>query len=191
MVQALFKFVAVWFAALLVAGVIIFFASSGTGALDPAIETSRVANCDGSAAGFGGGGVEECLGQVERQLESIIDDARSNLVIWHVVVGLVVLVIGLLFIVQVVSRSRTAGVPADFRSMKGAWLANLMAIIVVAVIAAVVAHFTEIFGQWAGLLSPAYGWGIPALMAVVWPATYWGGTALGTPTIMKPSVPGA
>jgi hypothetical protein len=191
MIQAMFKFVAVWFAALLLTGAAVYFSSVSVDALDPVIEIERQKNCDMADTGFDSGGKAQCLEQVERYLESELADARSNLVYWHAMAGIMVLVIGLIFMVQIVQRSATAGVPADFRSMKGPWLGYLLAILGVAVGAAALAHVTEVFGQWATILNPARGWGIPAFMALVWPLAFWGGTFLGAPDKMKPSIPGA
>lgn len=191
MIQAMFKFVAVWFSVLLLTGGAVYFSSTSVDALDPAIEIERMKNCDKADMGFSSDGKTQCLEQVERYLESKLADARSNLVYWHTMAGMVVLVIGLIFMVQIVQRSATAGVPADFRSMKGPWLGYLLAILGVALAASVLAHVTQVFGQWAALLNPARGWGIPALMALVWPLAFWGGTLLGTPDKMKPSIPGA
>jgi hypothetical protein len=67
----------------------------------------------------------------------------------------------------------------------------MLSILGVAVGAAILAHVTEVFGQWATILNSARGWGIPAFMALVWPAVFWGGTFIGTPDKMKPSIPGA
>lgn len=191
MIQAMFKFVAVWFAALLLTGAVVYFTSGNVDALDPALETERLKNCDAASDGFGSDSKSNCFAQVERQLEATLADARSDLIYWHTMAGIVVLIVGLAFMVQIVQRSTTAGTPADFRSMRGAWTGYLLAIVAVALFAAILAHVTELFGQWATILNTARGWGIPVFMALVWPAAYWGGTALGTPNKMKPSIPGA
>lgn len=191
MVQAMFKFAAVWFAALLLTGAAVYFSSSSVDALDPMIEIERQKNCDKADTGFDPAGKAQCLEQVARFLDSELADVRSDLVYWHTMAGIVVLIIGLIFMVQIVQRGATAGVTADFRSMKGAWFGYVLAILGIAVGAAVLAHVTQIFGQWATILNPARGWGIPAFMALVWPLTFWGGTFLGTPDKMKPSIPGA
>lgn len=191
MIEAVFKFVAVWFAALLLSGAVVFFSSSGVDALDPAIEIERQKNCDKAETGFESGGKAQCLEQVERYLESELGDARSNLIYWHAMAGIVVLLIGAAFIVQIVQRSTTAGMISDFRSMKKAWFGHLLAVLFAVLIAGILAHVTDMFGQWATILNAARGWGIPALMVLVWPAVFWGGTLLGTPDKMRPSIPGA
>lgn len=191
MIQAVFKFVAVWFAALLLTGATVYFSSASVDALDPAIEIDRQKNCDRVASGFETDGKADCLEQVARYLESRLAETQSDLLYWHSMAGLAVLILGLIFMVQIVQRSTAAVGPADFRSMKGAWRGYLLAILAVTVIAAILAHFTNIFGQWAAAFGTGRGWGIPAFMALVWPATFWIGSRIGTPDIMKPSIPGA
>lgn len=189
MIRAMFRFVVVWFAALFLTGVTLYLSSSSVDALDPAIEMERNNSCGKAGGGFGSDSNAQCFEQVERFLESELADAWANLIYWNTVVGILVLVIGLIFMAQIVQRSSTAGVTADFRSLRGVWLGCLLAIVAVALGAAVLAHVTEVFGQWATILNPARGWGIPAFMLLIWPIAFWGGTLLGTPDKMKPSIP--
>lgn len=190
MATHLFKFTAVWLVVALLVGAGLYFASGSSDSLNPSLEASRLANCQDAGGGFSGDQAQECLSQVQRSLTNLAEDTRSDLIYWHALTSLVVLLVGLGFILQIVQRGRTAGVPAEFRSMRGTWFVYLMIIIGVVILFGVLAHFTEFFGLWGVLLDPARGWGIPAAMLVVWVFTYWLGSRVASPDKMKPSIPG-
>ncbi|MBH5323306.1 hypothetical protein [Aurantiacibacter sediminis] len=186
----MFKFAGLWLAVMLVFGAILFFVNGSTDALDPTLETERLANCEGAGGGFSGNQAQECLTQVQRSLESLVDDTQGDIAFWHALTGLAVLVIGLVFVFQIVARGEKVGDPAGFRSMRGAWFGHALTIVIVTIGFAVLAHFSSYFGNWGQVLAPARGWGFPAMMVVVWLITFWLGTRISTPEKMKPSIPG-
>lgn len=191
MVQSLSKFSGIWLGVALLLGAVLFFTSGSPSSINPEVEATRLAACQGADGGFSGNQEQECLTQVERTLATLAVEVRSDLMFWHAMSALAVLLLGLLFMVQINQRATSASTPSEFRSMRGPWLGYVMAIGAVTLIFAVLSHFGAFFGAWAGIVSPARGWGIPALMVVVWCATFWLGSRSGTPDKMKPSIPGA
>lgn len=191
MATYLFKFTAVWLVAALLAGAVLYFLSGSTDSLSASLEASRLASCEGAGGGFSGDLAQECLSQVQRSLAILAADTRSDLMFWHALTSLAVLLVGLGFVLQIVQRGRTAGVPTEFRSMRGAWFAYLMVIIVLVMTFSVSVHFTEFFGDTFELVAPTRSWGIRATMLVVWVFTFWVGSRIASPDKMKPSIPGA
>ncbi len=191
MAQSLAKFFFTWFGVFVVLGAALFFTSGSPSSLNPAIEQARQAACDSNGGGFSGNQAQECLVQVERTLAAMALEARSSLMYWHLLSAVAVLILGLLFMVQLNSRSATASTPADFRSMRGTWLGYVLAIGAIMLVFGILGHIGTFFGAWATILSPARGWGVPALMVLIWCATFWAGTRSAAPAKMKPSIPGA
>ena len=191
MVQSLTKFAGIWLGVALLVGAILFFTSGSPASLDPALEETRLAACRTTDGGFSGSDPQQCIAQVERTLTGIAIDARSDLMFWHAMSAFTVLILGLLFTVQINQRSLTASTPTDFRSMRGTWLGYLLAIGAANLLFAALGHFGSFFGAWATILSSERGWGIPAVMVLIWGATYWGGSRSSSPDKMKPSIPGA
>lgn len=191
MVQSLSKFAGIWLGVALLLGAVLFFTSGSPSSLNPAIEETRLPACQVAGGGFSGNQAQECLTQVERTLATLAVEARSDLMFWHALSAFAVLILGLLFMVQINQRAVGASTPADFRSMRLPWLGYLLVIGAVSLVFGVLGHLGGFFGAWAGIVSPARGWGIPALMVVVWCATFWGATRTSSPDKMKPSIPSA
>ena len=184
------KYIGAWFTTALLSGAVLFMMNGGTGTLNPALERKGSENCQTSGDGFSGNGMEECLASLQRTLERTASDARSDLLNWHGATALFVLLVGLVFMVKIVLRDRTAGTPGDYRSLRGDWFVCLGMVIAVSLISGLVAR-SSFFGAWAGTLSAGRGWGIPAVMTIIWAATYWAGTRFGTPNKMQASIPGS
>lgn len=191
MAQSLLKFVAIWFAAMLLAGAVFGFTTGAADTLNPSVSTDLTQQCSQTAGGFSDNRQAECLSRVQRDLASLAETTSSNLLFWHAITGILVLLVGVIFVIQIVQRDAVAsGIPA-FRSMRSPWFIHMLTVAIIGVVMGLLAYFVPFFGPWGALMSPAYGWGIPAAMVILWCLVFWLGTVIATPAKMKPSIPGA
>lgn len=189
MAQSLAKFFAVWLGFALAIGAGLFLLNGDSTALNPSIEDALLKNCQEQNGGFSRDQAQQCLEQVGENLLSRVVEVRSDLMYWFALNAVTVLIIGLLFMVRINLRAEVVGSPDGFRSMRGPWFAHILAIGIVSVAFATLAHFSSFFSNWGNSLTQARGWGIPAFLIVTWCVAFWLATRFATPTKMKPSIP--
>ena len=185
------KFIGVWLLALLVTAGLLFVMTGAPDTLSAAYtaEETRDRACDKQTSGITQIDEEECQEQLSADLRKTAQETQSNVLFWHFCFGLVVLVLGIVFMFQIMSKDEEAGTSEDFESLKGTWFIYLAGIVLMMIIATFLARLLDTFGTWAALLEPALAWGIPALVGIVWIVTYWVGTKIATPSKMQPSIP--
>jgi len=189
--MAYVKFLGVWLVTILVTAGVLFMVTGTPDTLSSGVRETQTAaqDCDNVAGGIADISQEECLETLARTLRSTAETAQSDILFWHFCFGLLVLVLGIVFMFQIMSKDAVAGTEEEFESLKGTWFIYLAGIVLVMIVATFLARILDPFGKWASLLEPALAWGIPAGIGLVWVVTYWVGTKISTPSKMQPSIP--
>jgi len=183
------KFLGVWLLALLVAAGLLAVMTGSRDTLSSKVRSDQVSLCDRTGDSVIEVSREDCLREKESVLRDIAEEAQGNIMIWHFTFGVVVLIVGAVFMFLIVSRDAEAGTQDQFESLKGTWFISLAGIVILMIIATFLARILDAFGKWAELLEPGLAWGIPGFVGLIWVIAFWAGTKIATPSKMQPSIP--
>jgi len=183
------KFLGVWLVAVLVTAALLFALTGTQDTLVSSLRSSEKAACDSASEGIVQVSKEDCLRNADETLNDIAQDAQADMLRWHFAFGVIVLLLGTVFMFQIVSADAVAGTEEQFTALKGTWFIYLAGIVLMMIVATFLARILDAFGKWATLVEPGLAWGIPALVGAVWIVSYWAGTKLATPSKMQPSIP--
>ena len=187
--MAYVKFLGVWLVAVLVTADLLFALTDTQDTLSSNLRTDEKAACDNTSGGVVQISKEDCLRNADETLRDIAEEAQTDMLLWHFTFGVVILMLGTVFMFQIVGADAVAGTEEQFIALKGTWFIYLAGIVLVMMIATFLARILDAFGKWAAVVEPGLAWGVPALVGGVWIISYWVGTKLATPSKMQPSIP--
>ena len=107
--MAYVKFLGVWLVAVLVTAALLFALTGTQDTLASNLRTDEKAACDNTSGGVVQISKEDCLRNADETLRDIAEEAQTDMLLWHFTFGVVILMLGTVFMFQIVGADAVAG----------------------------------------------------------------------------------